>query len=582
FVGRDFLPRGSGIVTRCPLILQLIYRKNEEYGLFLHNQAQEYRNFNDIRDEIIRETDRKIGNNKNVSRDPITLRIYSPNVLDLTLIDLPGITRNPIDDQPKDIEEQTIKIVREYITRKNCLILAVSAANQGLSDALKIAREVDPDGERTISVLTKLDIMDEGTNARDILDNKVVPLKRGYIGVVNRSQADINNNIDIRAAIDAEDNFFKTHDAYHDIASRLGTPFLQKTLNEQLIVHIRNALPALVNRLETILKEVSEQQKQIKINFGDANSNTNFILNALNEIKEAFEMKIGLVVKSDLVKDKLTGGALIKRIMNEKYRSDIQQMSFNKSELRSKISIAIPNIRGVNIGIFTPDMAFETVVRDQLVTEELLKTVRECCTIVKAYPRLREKIENLVTQHIQKCQQKVKNKIEDRIQIESAYMNTDHDDFIGLTGAMRFMAENNVLQMEDLDTLDPSPSPNSYWLVIIESLFSWFKRKTEVYREDSAEFKNQVELIRILVDSYLTIMKKNMQDYIPKLLMHDLINHTCKFLSTDLHEPLLACDDDELLKIDPEVEKMRDELAKKHDCCEEALKVIRQISNESL
>ncbi|RWS20291.1 dynamin-2-like protein, partial [Leptotrombidium deliense] len=79
FVGRDFLPRGSGIVTRCPLVLQLIHSSSEEYGIFLHNQTKKYYNFNEIRDEIQRETDRKIGKNKNVSSDPINLRIYSPN-----------------------------------------------------------------------------------------------------------------------------------------------------------------------------------------------------------------------------------------------------------------------------------------------------------------------------------------------------------------------------------------------------------------------------------------------------------------------------------------------------------------------
>ena len=59
------------------------------------------------------------------------------------------------------------------------------------SDGLKLARSVDPEGERTIGVLTKVDIMDAGTDCMDILHNKVVPLRRGYVAVVNRSQKDI-------------------------------------------------------------------------------------------------------------------------------------------------------------------------------------------------------------------------------------------------------------------------------------------------------------------------------------------------------------------------------------------------------
>ncbi|MCP6508478.1 dynamin family protein, partial [Klebsiella pneumoniae] len=81
-----------------------------------------------------------------------------------------------------------------FVKRDNCLILAVTPANQDLanSDALKISKEVDPEGMRTIGVITKLDLMDEGTDARDVLENKLLPLRRGYIGVVNRSQKDID------------------------------------------------------------------------------------------------------------------------------------------------------------------------------------------------------------------------------------------------------------------------------------------------------------------------------------------------------------------------------------------------------
>ena len=67
--------------------------------------------------------------------------------------------------------------------------MAVSPANQDLavSDGLKLARRVDPSGERTIGVLTKIDLMDEGTNCMDIIQGRVYPLRLGYIGVVGRS-----------------------------------------------------------------------------------------------------------------------------------------------------------------------------------------------------------------------------------------------------------------------------------------------------------------------------------------------------------------------------------------------------------
>ena len=131
-------------------------------------------------------------------------------VLNLTLIDLPGLTKVPIGDQPADIEHQIRTMILYFIGKESCLILAVTPANTDLanSDALKLAKEVDPQGIRTIGVITKLDLMDDGTDARDILENKLLPLRRGYIGVVNRSQKDIEGRKDINVAISAERKFF--------------------------------------------------------------------------------------------------------------------------------------------------------------------------------------------------------------------------------------------------------------------------------------------------------------------------------------------------------------------------------------
>lgn len=131
--------------------------------------------------------------------------VFAPAVLNLTLVDLPGMTKVPVGDQPPDIEQQIKDMLLQFVTKDNCLLLAVSPANSDLanSDALKIAKEVDPQGGslvphlpqqpahpqaerckcvaglRTIGVITKLDLMDEGTDARDILENKLLPLRRG-------------------------------------------------------------------------------------------------------------------------------------------------------------------------------------------------------------------------------------------------------------------------------------------------------------------------------------------------------------------------------------------------------------------
>jgi dynamin 1-like protein len=239
-------------VTRRPLILQLINKTPapqtngdnkvettdaesnvDEYGEFLHIPGQKFFDFNKIREEIVRETETKVGRNAGISPSPINLRIYSPNVLTLTLVDLPGLTKVPVGDQPKDIERQIRDMVLKYISKPNAIILAVTSANQDLanSDGLKMAREVDPEGQRTIGVLSKVDLMDEGTDVVDILAGRIIPLRLGYVPVVNRGQRDIENKRPIAYALENEKNFFENHKAYRNKASYCGTPYLARKLN---------------------------------------------------------------------------------------------------------------------------------------------------------------------------------------------------------------------------------------------------------------------------------------------------------------------------------------------------------------
>ncbi|CAK7356216.1 unnamed protein product [Dovyalis caffra] len=235
-VGRDFLPRGSGIVTRRPLVLQL--HKTEpgipEYAEFLHKQRERFTDFAMVRKEIQDETDKVTGKSKQISPVPIHLSIYSPNVVNLTLIDLPGLTKVAVEGQPESIVRDIENMVRLYVEKPNCIILAITPANQDIatSDAIKLAREVDPAGERTFGVLTKLDLMDKGTNAQDVLEGRAYPLQHPWVGIVNRSQADINTNVDMIAARQKEHEFFATSPDYGNLAGRMGSEYLAKLLSK--------------------------------------------------------------------------------------------------------------------------------------------------------------------------------------------------------------------------------------------------------------------------------------------------------------------------------------------------------------
>ncbi|XP_034751551.1 dynamin-1a isoform X10 [Etheostoma cragini] len=508
FVGRDFLPRGSGIVTRRPLVLQLI-NSPTEHAEFLHCKGKRFTDFDEVRQEIEAETDRITGANKGISPVPINLRVYSPNVLNLTLVDLPGMTKVPVGDQPADIESQIREMLMQFVTKDNCLMLAVSPANSDLanSDALKIAKEVDPQGMRTIGVITKLDLMDEGTDAKDILENKLLPLRRGYIGVVNRSQKDIDGRKDINAAMAAERKFFLSHPAYRHLAERMGTPYLQKVLNQQLTNHIRDTLPGLRAKLQSQLLSIEKEVEEYK-NFrpDDPSRKTKALLQMVQQFSVDFEKCIeGSGDQIDTAE--LSGGARINRIFHERFPFELVKMEFNEKELRKEISYAIKNIHGIRTGLFTPDLAFEAIVKKQIqklkeptlkcidmVVSELTSTIRKCSQKLAQYPMLREEMERIVTQHIRDRESRAKNQVLLLIDIELSYMNTNHEDFIGFANAQQRLNQMNKkkaagnqdeimvirkgwLTINNISIM--KGGAKEYWFVLTAESLSWYKDDEE-------------------------------------------------------------------------------------------------------
>ena len=192
-IGHEFLPKGNNMVTKRPLELTLV------------NSDAVYAEFDDMKDLG------KMSNFNQVSRTllalnnaisideihcakPIKLTIHSPYIPDLRLVDLPGYVRVSTIDQPLTLQQGIEDLCAQYIQEPN-IILAVSAADVDLanSDALRVSKKVDPLGSRTLGVLTKLDKI-EPQQASDLLNNKLFPLKLGYIGVVCPPGPTINPN----------------------------------------------------------------------------------------------------------------------------------------------------------------------------------------------------------------------------------------------------------------------------------------------------------------------------------------------------------------------------------------------------
>lgn len=484
-VGRDFLPRGSGIVTRRPLILQLINIPSErhdkpgsdevhvphtaasvagqqEWAEFHHLPGRKFDDFALVKQEIEAETARIAGNNKGINRQPINLKIFSPHVLNLTLVDLPGLTKVPIGDQPSDIEKQTRTLILEYIAKPNSIILAVSPANVDIvnSEALKLARQVDPMGRRTIGVLTKLDLMDHGTNAMDILSGRVYPLKLGFIGVVNRSQQDIQAGKSLSEALGGEADFFRHHPAYRNMANRCGTHFLAKTLNTTLMGHIRDRLPDIKARLNTLMGQTQQELASYgNKQFSGKEHRGSLILQLMTRFASSFISSID-GTSSEISTKELCGGARVYYIFNSVFGNSLETIDPTHNLSVSDIMTAIRNSTGPRPSLFVPELAFDLLVKPQiklleapsqrcveLVYEELIKVCHTCGSQeLLRFPRLQGKLIEVISDLLRERLGPCSAYVESLISIQRAYINTNHPNFLGAAAAMSSIIQNKQEQ----------------------------------------------------------------------------------------------------------------------------------------
>ncbi|KAI5119100.1 hypothetical protein M0805_004870 [Coniferiporia weirii] len=615
-VGRDFLPRGTGIVTRRPLVLQLIYRpaptangsatspqpdgtdgeNKNEWGEFLHLPGEKFYDFNKIRAEIIRDTEAKTGRNAGISPVPINLRIFSPNVLTLTLVDLPGVTRVPVGDQPRDIEKQIRDMLMKFISKPACIILAVTAANTDLanSDGLKLAREVDPEGTRTIGVLTKVDLMDQGTDVVDILAGRVIPLRLGYVPVVNRGQRDIDQSKSIQIALESERQYFENHSSYKGKSAYCGTPFLARKLNMILMHHIRATLPDIKTRISQQLQKFNSELASLGGPMGDGNS-SNVVLSVITEFTSEFRTVIDGNT-NDLSVNELSGGARIGFVFHELFNNGVKSIDPFDQVKDGDIRTILYNSSGSTPSLFVGTTAFEVIVKQQI--KRLEEPSLKCCTLVydelirilgqllakiqafRRYPQLKDRFNSVVVNFFKNAMNPTTKLVTDMVSMQSCYVNTTHPDFLNGHKALSIvqdrinankppppavdpksgkLAPGQVNNNKDLDVEIRKEEPSFFG-----SFFSGGKAAPKkkggpimespppVIRPQAALNERETmetEVIKLLIHSYFNIVKREMIDMVPKAISLTLVNYSKENLQRELLQELYKPDVlDELLK----------------------------------
>ncbi|GAB1196448.1 P-loop containing nucleoside triphosphate hydrolase protein [Aspergillus pseudonomiae] len=295
-VGHEFLPKGSNMVTRRPIELTLVNTPHAqaEYGEFPALGLGKITDFSSIQ-RTLTDLNLAVPERDCVSDDPIQLTIYSPNVPDLSLIDLPGYIQVSGQGQPPQLKQKISDLCDKYIQAPN-VILAISAADVDLanSTALRASRRVDPRGERTIGVITKMDLVDP-ERGHSILTDKKYPLRLGYVGVVSRipqttALFSSRGSGNITSAIMKNENaYFSSHPSEFGPQSEVSVGV--GTLRTKLMHVLEQTMASsLAGTRDAISQELEEATYEFKVQYNDRPlSAESYLAESLDSFKHSFK-----------------------------------------------------------------------------------------------------------------------------------------------------------------------------------------------------------------------------------------------------------------------------------------------------
>lgn len=344
-VGHEFLPKGNNMVTRRPIELTLIHtpivpgRSSKdtvvEYAEFPGLGLGKVTDFSHVQ-KTLYDLNMAVPAAECVSDEPIELRIHSPHVPDLTLIDLPGYVQIASMDQPEELREKIQKLCHKYIQEPN-IILAVCAADVDLanSPALRASRTVDPLGLRTIGVVTKMDLVPPEVGAA-ILSNNKYPLSLGYVGVVCKNNLgffqdgqghDKQGQGRMTSLVMKQESDYFTANKEHfrppargrnaGVQPMVGTDTLRRRLMSVLEESMGSSLHGIANAVQVELEEASYQ---FKVQYNDRSITAeSYVAETMDALKLRFKEFASNFGKPEV-------RALLKHALDEKVMDILAQV----------------------------------------------------------------------------------------------------------------------------------------------------------------------------------------------------------------------------------------------------------------
>ncbi|ESW25228.1 hypothetical protein PHAVU_003G018000 [Phaseolus vulgaris] len=559
-VGRDFLPRGSGIVTRRPLVLQLHKTEEgkQEYAEFLHQSRKRFSDFAAVRQEISDETDRITGKTKAISNVPIQLSIYSPHVVNLTLIDLPGLTKVAVEGQSDTIVQDIENMVRSYIEKPNCIILAISPANQDIatSDAIKIAREVDPSGERTFGVLTKLDLMDKGTNAVEVLEGRQYRLQHPWVGIVNRSQADINKNVDMIVARKKEREYFETSPEYGHLAHKMGAEYLARLLSQHLEYVIRQKIPSIIALINKAIDELNAELDRIGRPIAvDSGAKLYTILQMCRAFDKVFKEHLD---------GGRPGGDRIYGVFDNQLPAALKKLPFNRHLSVKNVERVVTEADGYQPHLIAPEQGYRRLIEGSigyfkgpaeasvdavhLILKELVRKSIAETEELKRFPTLQADISAAANEALDRFREESRRTVIRLVDMESGYLTVEF---------FRKMHPEPEKKSDPKNPNRSAPNPNL----------------------DSTD--SHLSKIGSNVNGYINMVCDGLKHSLPKAVVHCQVREAKRSLLNQFYVQVGKREKDQLgalLDEDPALMEKRSQLAKRLELYKQAMDDIDSVA----
>lgn len=451
-IGMTILPTGKDMVTRTPLILELDTQLSPPYAFFgKYTERGEWvtsktislsdKNYEtQISNEIQKQTRTIAGVNMNVNPQPIYLRVLGPDVPSMTLVDLPGLTMVARQDQgqPADIKDQIRNMAKQIIVTEQTIIMCVMAARSDLETdmALDLAKEVDPDGRRTIGILTKVDLMNKDSHIGDYLKGTCSSdlwFRYGYYAVRNKTSEDN----DLETALNEERVFFNSHPIYSEFPEKTGIKTVAKQLSTILMAKIQEELPHIKSKIETETVEIKSVLESLGlfIPTTDINETLNILDTILTKISTKFNNDInsqGINSKygSDLRKIFSNYRSKIKTIRpipsTEKLTELIHDSQGNHMDFSvSPISIVEQYILCTDILNDFLEPSYDIIKQTIVILEKLALEILEKQHITQRFPNLSKEIINILQENIWN-EEYIKEKILEIIEYEQSYLWTEN------------------------------------------------------------------------------------------------------------------------------------------------------------